>query len=133
MARIDDPVVYNPFGWRLADLADPRLTGEHRERLLEELLVWEAEEAAHGYRHLTVSHGDPPDLEASRHLSGFYETLRGLAAGCEWVRVRGDIEYVTITVRGADADGRIEQFAQAARSADPGCWRVVMSACPPVT
>lgn len=133
MARIDDPTIRNPFGWRLADLADRATDPTRRLALRDELLVCEAEEVAHGYRHVTVVHGDPIDLPASRHLSEFYDTVRHLAGGCSWVRVRGDADYVTVTVRGSDADERITAFIEAAESANPGTWAVVASAVPSLT
>lgn len=133
MARIDDPTIRNPFGWRLADLADPATDPIRRLALYDELLVCEAEEVAHGHRHVTVLHGDPTDLPASRHLSEFYDTLRNLAGHCLWVRVRGDADYVTVTVRGSDADERIAAFVGAAEAANPGSWDVVASAVPPLT
>ncbi|MGE0139374.1 MAG: hypothetical protein AB7R77_16280 [Ilumatobacteraceae bacterium] len=131
MARIDDPTIRNPFGWRLADAADPSCSDARRRRLRAELLVLEAEELAHGCRHLTVVHGDPPDLAASRYLSAFYDTLSELAAECEWVRVRGDGAFVTVTVRGAHAEVQLARFTAAALGADPGDWTVVASAVPP--
>ena len=97
------------------------------------MLVWEAEEVAHGYRHLTIVHGDPGELDAVRHLSAFYDTLRRLAGASRWVRVRGDVDYVTVTVGGADGEERIDQFAAAAEAASPGDWLVVASAFPPVS
>lgn len=133
MARIDSSDCYNPFGWRLAELADPDAASGHRVVLLEELLVWEAEEVAHGYRHLTVVHGDPGGLAAVRHLSGFYEELRRLADESGWVRVRGAVDFVTVTVRGADADRRMGEFERAAEVANPGDWSVVAAAFPSVS
>lgn len=133
MTRIDDVDVYKPFGWRLAELADPATTPGRSEALLDELLVWEAEEAAHGCRHFTVVHGDADDVEAARHLSAFYDTIRDLAEERPWVRVRGDSDYVTVTVRGPDADDRIRELALAAVAADPGDWVVMPSAFPPVS
>lgn len=135
MARIDNPDTYNPFGWRLGDLTDPTLGPARRDALREELLVWEAAEVAHGYRHLTIAHGEPHDLDASRHLSAFYDTLSDLvdADDSGWVRARGaDDAFVTITVRGPDADDRIARFSAAAHAANPGDWVVVESAYPPI-
>lgn len=132
MVRIDNADLYNPFGWRLADLADADLASERRGRLLEELLLWEAVELAHGYRHLTIVHGDPDNVDDSRHLSAFYDTLGALAAACGWVRVRGDVEFVTITVAGPDADERIGEFSAAAEAADLGGWTIVECAYPPL-
>ena len=80
----------------------------------------EAIELAHGRRHLTIVHGDPHDVAASRQLSEFYEELRRLAAGCEWVRVRGNAEYVTVTVGGAVADEQIALFEAAAAFRESG-------------
>lgn len=133
MARIDDPDIYNPFGWRLGDLADPDVTPERRNTLRDELLICEAEEAAHGYRHLTVVHGDPDDLEASRLLSGFYDRIGALAAECEWSRVRGEAEFVTITLRGAGADAALRDLSRVAEAANPGGWMIVESAYPHIT
>lgn len=62
---------------------------EQLQRIRQGFLIAEAIEVAHGRRHLTVVHGDPTEVAASRQLSELYEELRRLAAGCEWVRVRG--------------------------------------------
>lgn len=132
MARIDDPTIYNPFGWRLSDLADPTTAPHQRAVLREELLIWEAEEAAHGYRHLTIVHGDPADIAASRHLSDFYDTVRDLTARADgWTRVRGDVGFLSMTVHGDDSDARIADFAAAAEAADPGSWSITATAFPP--
>ena len=128
--RIDDPNVPNPFSvvpdesFRYFEM-DPSMSVR--------LLLAEAQEFANGWRHLTVVHGDPREVVASRQLSEFYEELRRLAAGCEWVRVRGNAEYVTVTVRGAVADERIALFEAAAAFADPGHWTIVASAVPPLS
>ncbi|GMU78500.1 MAG: hypothetical protein AMXMBFR46_12950 [Acidimicrobiia bacterium] len=131
MARIDNPDLYNPYGWRLADLADPETSPERRRQLYDDLLIWEAQEVAYGYRHLTVVHGDPDDLDTSRRLTDFYETLRRLAAALPSLRVRGTTEFVTITVHGSDADAQVAVFADAARAANPGTWQIVFAAYPP--
>lgn len=132
MARIDDATIYNPFGWRLADLDDPSTTPQRRRELIEDLLLSEAEEIAHGHRHLTIVHGCPDDLTESCHLDTFYEALRSLAAEAGWVRVRGTVNYVTVTVRGVDADQRIDTFMTAAHAANPGAWVITLSAYPPL-
>ena len=128
MARIDDPTIYNPYGWRLADLAAPTTSPQRRRALLDDLLVCEAEELAHGLRHLTIVHGDPDDLTASRHLAALYDTLRVLASGAEWVRVRGTVDRVTITLGGADAQDRIGELIAAAQAANPGHWTIAPTA-----
>lgn len=130
MSRIDDPTIYDPFWCRLADLADPATTPQRRRALIEDLIVCEAEEIAHGHRHLTIVHGCPDNHLDSRDLDAFYDTLRLLAAETSWVRVRGTTHYVTVTVR-SDADRRIDAFAAAARAADPGGWVIVTAPYPP--
>jgi hypothetical protein len=131
MVRIDDPTIYNPFGWRLADLADPATSLLRRRQLIEDLIAWEAEELAHGYRHLTIVHGDPRDLDASRHLSAFSDILGTVAARAGWVRARGTADYVTITVHGPQADEQISEFAAVAYESSREDWTITPSAYPP--
>jgi hypothetical protein len=131
MPRLDDPTIYNPYCWRLAELTDRTPDDDRRRRLLDELVVWEATELAHGYRHVTIVHGDPNDLAPSRRLSAFYNTLRLLTGRLDWVRVRGSADYVTVTVRGPHADERIAELAAAAAQADPGGWEITPTAFPP--
>lgn len=103
------------------------------ERTARQLLISEAAELAWGRRHLTIVHGDPNEVGASRHLSDFYEELRSLTVGCEWFRARGKAEYVTVTVGGAVADEQIALFEAAAAFANPGDWTIVASAVPPLS
>lgn len=126
--RIDDLNEADPFGARCGAVSGGCCTV-----LGCDLLVREAVELTHGRRHLTIVHGDPVDVAASRHLSVFYEELRSLAAGCEWVRVRGNAEYVTVTVGGAGADEQIALFEAAAAFANRGDWTIVASAVPPLS
>lgn len=106
---------------------------EQLQRIRQGFLIAEAIEVAHGRRHLTVVHGDPTEVAASRQLSEFYEELRRLAGGCEWVRVRGNAEYVAVTVGGALAEEQIALFEAAAAFANPGDWTIVASAVPPLS
>ena len=130
--RIDDQREADPFRPHRA-----ASSGRFGERAAVEsglhVLLREALELAHGRRHLTIVHGDPVDVVASRRLSEFYEELRRLAAGCEWVRVRGTAEYVTVTVGGAGADEQIALFEAAAAFANRGDWTIVASAVPPLS
>ena len=126
--RIDDLNEVNPFGAQRGAVGGGRCM-----KFGCELLIREAVELAHGRRHLTIVHGTPREVVASRELSEFYEELRRLAAGCEWVRVRGNAEYVTVTVGGAVADEQIALFEAAAAFANPGDWTIVASAVPPLS
>lgn len=130
MERLQSSESHDSFGWRIA--ACLRSTACELEAW-SELGVLEAEELVHGRRHVTIVHGDPAEIAASRHLSGFYEELRRLSAGCEWVRVRGNAEYVTVTVGGAVADEQIALFEAAAAFANPGDWTIVATAVPPLS
>ena len=130
--RIDEQSEADPFGTSRSVFLD-RSSECAGEEIGRDVLLREAIELAHGRRHLTIVHGDPGEVAASRHLSVFYEELRSLAAGCEWVRVRGNAEYVTVTVGGAVADERIALFEAAAAFANPGDWTVVATAVPPLS
>jgi len=130
--RIDDLDEVDPFG--LSIQTHPGPSGLVRRRGADDVvLLREAIELAHGRRHLTIVHGDPVDVVVSRRLSEFYEELRRLAAGCEWVRVRGNAEHVTVTVGGAAADEQIALFEAAAAFANRGDWTIVASAVPPLS
>jgi len=128
--HIDDPAVYNPFGWRLAEIVDAATDETRRQELAESLVICEAEELALGRRHLTVLHGDPATLADSCHLTEFYDTIRGIASAAEWTRARGTADYVTVTIGGPDAERLISLAAAAAERANPGWWRVTESPYP---
>jgi hypothetical protein len=129
--RIDDQSEADPFGTQHRACRGLRLQGA--TAVNRDLLLREAIELAHGRRHLTIVHGDPHEVAASRQLSEFYEELRRLADSCEWVRVRGNAEYVTVTVGGVAADEQIALVEAAAAFADPGDWTIVASPLPPLS
>ncbi len=130
--RIDDQSEADPFGASRGVFLD-RCGGRASTEMPCDSLLHEAIELAHGRRHLTIVHGDPVDVVASRELSELYEELRRLAAICGWVRVRGNAEYVTVTVGGAFAEERIALFEAAAAFSNPGHWTIVASAVPPLS
>ena len=130
--RIDDVNDADPFRLQRPAFSTMR-SARAAACIKDERLMREATELAHGRLHLTIVHGDPDDVAASRQLSEFYEELRRLAAGCEWVRVRGNAEYVTVTVGGAFADEQIALFEAAAEFANPGDWTIVATAVPPLS
>jgi hypothetical protein len=117
--------VYNPFGWRLAEIADPRTDGFRRADLIESLIVVEAEELALGRRHLTIVHGRPGKLVDSEILDEFYDAVFEIAGVAEWARVRGTEDHVTVTVAGPLADGLLLDVAEVAHRANPGGWQVI--------
>lgn len=131
--RIDDSTTYNPFGWRVAEIADAATDDTRRRELAESLVVCEAEELVLGWRHVTIVHGDPDHLADSRHLTEFYDTVAGLASAADWTRVRGTSDYVTVTFAGSNAERMISLVATAAERANPGWWKVTESPYPDVT
>ncbi len=128
--RIDDCALYNPFGWRLAEIADLATNDTRRQELAESLVICEAEELALGRRHVTIFHGDPDNLIDSQHLTEFYESVAGLASAADWTRVRGTPDYVTVTFGGSDADRMVTLVTTAAERANPGRWKVTDSPYP---
>ena len=81
--RMDDLDEVDPFG--LSNQTHPGPSGGlRRHGAAGAVLLSEAIELAHGRRHLTIVHGDPQDIAASRHLSEFYEAA--VSARCR-VRV----------------------------------------------
>ena len=129
--RIDNLQEANPFAFNVLAVGHP--CDGNLAPPSDLLLLVEASELMHGRRHLTIAHGDPHDVAISRRLSEFYDELRRLAASCEWVRVRGNAEYVTVTVGGPVADEQIALFEAAAAFANPGNWTIVASAVPPLS
>ena len=130
--RIDDSTLYNPFAWRLAELADPHLDPHRRNELEASLVVCEAEEIAVGRRHLTIVHGVPGDLEESRQLDLFYDVVSEISSGAQWARVRGGDDYVSVTIGGAEADHVLSSITALALRANPGWWTVSESPYPPM-
>lgn len=116
---------YNPFGWRLAEIADPNTDDLRRRDLIESLIVAEAEELALGRRHLTIVHGAPETLLESEALDAFYDRLFELIDSAEWSRVRGNDEFVTVTLGGPDADGVLLDVVELAHCASPGTWKIL--------
>ena len=131
--RIDGHATYNPFGWRLAEIADATTDDARRRELAESLVICEAEELVLGRRHVTIVHGDPDLLADSRQLTEFYDTVEGLASAAEWARVRGAIDYVTVTFGGPDAERMVSLVVTAADRANPGRWNITESAYPDIT
>lgn len=116
---------HNPFGWRLAEIADPSTDPLRRTDLIESLIIVEAEELALGRRHLTIVHGQPATLVKSETLDEFYDAVFEIAGTAEWSRVRGTEDHVTVTVAGPHADELLLDIAELAHRANPGGWQVI--------
>lgn len=118
---------YDPFGWRLQELADPDISPVRRAELLDELLVAEAEELAAGRRHLTIVHGEPADLAEAEELNDFYDTVEELVDEVEWSRLSGGPDYLTVTVAGAGRDEWLPRITDTARRAAKR-WLIIEAA-----
>jgi len=116
---------YNPFGWRLAEIADPGTDDLRRRDLIESLLVAEAEELMLGRRHLTIVHGAPASIVDSEVLDAFYDSVFAHVAGSDWSRVRGTEDFVTVTVGGADAEEILLDLVELAHRTNAGAWQLI--------
>lgn len=122
--RIDDLHEADPFGARCGAVVGGRCTV-----LGCDLLIREAVELAHGRRHVTIVHGDPGDVAASRELSEFYDELRRLGrlrvGSCPWQRRVRHCDRWRSVRRGQHA-----LFEAAAGFTNPGEWTIVATAIP---
>jgi hypothetical protein len=130
---------YDPFDWRLHRLHDSDAVAgrDHDARLdaiedelRDELLVVEAEELAHGRRHLTIAHGPLIDVIDRDHHEELLATIDTLAATTAWRRITTTDTYVTVTVAGPDATRVIDAVAHAGAATNPGSWHIIASARP---
>lgn len=115
---------YDPFGWRLEELAGPGLDPLRRAALLDELLIAEAEELAMGRRHLTIVHGEPTDVAEVEDLNEFYDIVDGIVDEAEWSRLAGGARYLTVSVGGQAAVTSLALVVEASRLAS-GRWTII--------
>jgi hypothetical protein len=121
---------YDPFGWRLEDLADPDLNPLRRAELLDELLIAEAEELATGRRHLTIVHGEPADLAEVEDLNDFYDAVSEIVEDAEWSRLAGGATHLTVAVAGRGRDEVLTRVLDRAARESSGVWRLVDAPTP---
>ena len=123
---------YDPFGWRLQELADPALNPFRHSELLEDLLVAEAEEIVAGRRHLTIVHGEPADIAEAEELNDFYDAVEEIVDDTEWSRVAGGPDYLTVTVAGMDRNEWLARMTDVARHRATDRWRIIEAPHAPV-
>ncbi len=116
---------YDPFGWRLDELADPDLKPFRRAELLDGLLVAEAQEIAAGRRHLTIVHGEPTDAAEAEDLNDFYDEVEAIVDGAEWGRLAGGPGHLTVTLAGPGRDEWLAQIAERTRKRAAAPWPVL--------
>ncbi len=125
---------YDPFTWRLEEI-DAIDNGHapdqgRRAELLDGLLIAEAEELAHGRRHLTIVHAQPHDIIEAEQLDELCDEIDLLVAPAEWQRIRSALDYLTVTIAAPHASRIIEQIADAAARTNPGHWHILTTAQP---
>jgi hypothetical protein len=121
---------YDPFGWRIAELADPELNPLRRTELLDDLVAAEAEELAEGRRHLTIVHGEPTDIVAAEALDDFYDAVAAIARTAEWSRLSGGTDYLTITLAGPRRDEMLATMAELGHRSAPDHWHLLATPSP---
>lgn len=121
---------YDPFGWRLAELADPDINPVRRAELLDDLVAAEAEELAMGRRHLTIVHGEPTDIATAEALSELYAEIESIARTADWSRLAGGTGYLTVTLTGLDRDELLSRVAALLHPDSRGCSAIGPSPLP---
>lgn len=116
---------YDPFGWRLEELADPDFNPFRRAELLDGLLVAEAEELAAGRRHLTIVHGEPADAAEAEELNDFYDEIEHVLVEAEWGRLAGGPDYLTVTIAGDCRDDLLARITDIVRRVSDWSWGVL--------
>lgn len=100
------------------------------EQLREAALVAEAQDAAHGKRHLSVVTGD---LETRDDVARVEQLTAAAWAGCDGARMtatRGGSDYVTLVIEGPSAGQFVDELAALAEELNPGFWRISCSSRP---
>jgi hypothetical protein len=90
-------------------------------------LVDEAEQAAHGVRHLTVEHGDPESADDEQRLHHLWLWASDNRARAQ-ISTSGGNDTTSWSVDGPDADTLIAELAALASRLNPGWWRIRPSA-----
>ena len=129
---------YDPYTWRLDELRTlHQPTGSQRDamhtrgqELDAELVVAEAEELAHGRRHLTIEHGPVDDVLDCDRLDALTDAIDTLTAVVPVRRIARTAEHLTVTVAGPDAPLVVAAIAEQAAFLNPGHWHLTPSARP---
>jgi hypothetical protein len=105
----------DPFAYLLQELHDrdagrrPPWAPGQRQQLLDDLLLIEALELAHGKRHLSVVFENPGDPVVAQHLDDIMASLTRAMSSAEGLRVAAADGRLTVTVSGPGADGWIKR------------------------
>jgi hypothetical protein len=114
----------DPYAYLLQELND-RDTGRRppwapgqRQQLLDDLLVIEALELAHGKRHVSVVFDNPADPLADAQCDELVDVLADALESIKDLRISRGEGRLTVTVGGPDASewiGRAEEIIQCSR------------------
>jgi hypothetical protein len=109
----------DPFAYLLQELHDrdagrrPAWAPGQREQLLDDLLLIEALELAHGKRHVSVVVGDANDPITDAQCDELVDVLAETLEAADEMRISRGAARVTVTVGGPDASewiGRVEEI-----------------------
>ena len=105
----------------------PALTVEQARALLEQLeaeaLADEAEQAAHGVRHLTVEHGDPETADDERRLHLLWQWAHDNRERAR-ITIRGSNDTTIWFIAGPAADELVADLEALAHQFNPRWWRI---------
>ena len=99
-------------------------------QLRQAALIAEAEDLAHGVRHLSVVTGE---LETADDVTRIEQLTAAAWRGRDGARMRtsrGGSDYVTLFIEGAAADQFVDELAALAEALNPGWWRMTRSPHP---
>ncbi|ORX21141.1 hypothetical protein [Mycobacterium xenopi] len=99
-------------------------------KLRQAALIAEAEDLAHGVRHLTVVTGDLETADDVARLDRLTAAAWQGREGARMITYRGGNDYVIFFIDGAAAELFVDDLAALAETLDPGWWRIVRSPHP---
>ncbi|OCB23525.1 MULTISPECIES: hypothetical protein [Mycobacterium] len=112
-------------GGRLSNVVEAYL-----EQLRQAELVAEAEDAAHGKRHLSVVTGDLETSDDVARVEQLTATAWAGRDGAHMTASRGGSDYVTLVIEGPCAAQFVDELAALAEELNPGFWRISRSSSP---
>lgn len=110
----------------------PASTAAHAflQQLREHALIDEAQDLAHGTRHLSIAHGQPETDDEMSRLQTISERAWAITGDALTKSVRGGNDYLTIAVHGDGAADAVDELQALAESLNPGWWTITQSAQP---
>lgn len=119
---------HNPGVLQYGNAGRPRNAVEvYLEQLRLAELVAEAEDAAHGKRHLSVVTGDLETGDDVARIEQLTATAWAGREGAQMTSSRGGSDYVALVIEGPSAAQFVDELAALAEELNPGFWRISRS------